>query len=724
MKLNHQESEVLTNSTRESKFTINASAQAFKILSSGIYEHKIAAIVRELSCNAYDAHVEAGNVDRPFKVVLPNALHPYFEIEDYGIGLDDEGVRTVYTSYFTSTKQNSNDSIGAFGLGSKTPFSYTNTFNIRSRKDGVERLYSAYLGSDHAPAVNLLSERETDEENGIKITVPVRDEHFSRFRHEAEFILSMFKVKPIVPDPTFDFIASDVADELETGKIVVKRIVGNASQLYTSRFYAVMGGVCYGIDWNTISSSLSDSHLNYLKKVVIGDMYSYGNSTSNVIFMQFEIGELEPAASRETLSMTPETELLVKERVEAAVDLLTQQDQQEAEDSGHPIRAIQFINQKYDMGDLVLPMFTYQDVKLNHYNLKWFTFFRRISQFTGFAKRNSRINAFAVRSLKDVIPQGDRQLRIVYVPKGSPSVGFVKYSKLYLDSLNSSDQIIVLKDPINDRVRKRFEQYIGIDVEWRSLDDLKDKYKPAQSITKPTYTKRQPVQDKPKKIEIYGKHLQWDPIENKLKNKGSGRVDCKATKVFYVNNMYNIDDMIYRGSLLIGENNIGTLRTVHITTILEAIGMNSPIVIMKRNGNNETKMKEHNIKSISVLIEQFKKEINVSPEEIAYQSMHNSFGVIGNLNIHKIYESSNPKVRIKGYENEVIPSDYLPILTTIFEKEVDQERSKIDRNTTTELAAQQLIEVYPLLDHVYNKQGVYECVKEYVSLIDSKPEDV
>lgn len=45
--------------TRE--FQIAANAQAFKILSSGLYSNKPRAIIREVCCNAWDAHVAAGN---------------------------------------------------------------------------------------------------------------------------------------------------------------------------------------------------------------------------------------------------------------------------------------------------------------------------------------------------------------------------------------------------------------------------------------------------------------------------------------------------------------------------------------------------------------------------------------------------------------------------------------------------------------------------------------
>jgi DNA topoisomerase VI subunit B len=107
-------------------FTIKASAKAFRILSDNIYKNKIAAIIRELSTNAVDSHFDAKQT-RPFEINLPDQLDPTFRIRDFGTGLAHDQVMHLYTTYFESTKDKSNDYNGTLGLGSKAPFSYTNT---------------------------------------------------------------------------------------------------------------------------------------------------------------------------------------------------------------------------------------------------------------------------------------------------------------------------------------------------------------------------------------------------------------------------------------------------------------------------------------------------------------------------------------------------------------------------------------------------------------------
>ena len=87
-------------------FAIKTSATAFAILSSGLYSNKYEAILRELGCNAYDSHVEAGIPEKPFTVHLPTRLNPIFSVRDYGVGLDQKQVMGLYTTYFESTKNN------------------------------------------------------------------------------------------------------------------------------------------------------------------------------------------------------------------------------------------------------------------------------------------------------------------------------------------------------------------------------------------------------------------------------------------------------------------------------------------------------------------------------------------------------------------------------------------------------------------------------------------
>ena len=85
-------------------FQIQFNAKMARILSDGLYSNKIQAIIRELSCNAIDSHVEAGCVDKPIEVHLPTVFEPWFYVRDFGVGLDHQQVLNIYTVYGASTK--------------------------------------------------------------------------------------------------------------------------------------------------------------------------------------------------------------------------------------------------------------------------------------------------------------------------------------------------------------------------------------------------------------------------------------------------------------------------------------------------------------------------------------------------------------------------------------------------------------------------------------------
>jgi len=108
------------------QFSIKMDARAFDILSASLYSDRLLAPIRELIANAYDASKEN------MLVTLPTALMPIFSVRDYGPGLSHEDALVLYTTYFESTKNNDNNSIGGFGLGSKSPFAYVDQFTVDS----------------------------------------------------------------------------------------------------------------------------------------------------------------------------------------------------------------------------------------------------------------------------------------------------------------------------------------------------------------------------------------------------------------------------------------------------------------------------------------------------------------------------------------------------------------------------------------------------------------
>ena len=204
MKMNDTKKEFETDieTGAVSHFVIKQNAHTFRILSDSIYSDKPLAVVRELSCNAWDSHIAAKKEDVPFHVHLPNSYEPYFSIKDFGVGLSDSDIMELYCTYGGTNKDKSNDFTGGFGLGSKSPFAYTDQFTVSSIFGGSKSVFNAFIGEDGSPQVMKTSETPSTEPNGLEVKVPVEPRDFNSFRSKAQDIYPRFPVLPLLDGVT------------------------------------------------------------------------------------------------------------------------------------------------------------------------------------------------------------------------------------------------------------------------------------------------------------------------------------------------------------------------------------------------------------------------------------------------------------------------------------------------------------------------------------------
>lgn len=298
----HQKVELHGVTQQSSGFSIAMNAKAFRVLSSTIYQNKIGSIVRELSANAIDAHKMAGTPEKEFVIHLPDAFEPYFSVKDYGTGIAPEAIQSVFTVYFNSTKDQSNDAIGAFGLGSKTPFSYTDQFTVTNIFGGQKYVYSAFVAEDGQPSIVLLAQEETQEHNGLEINMSVKREDYKTFAEEAKAQLRFLKVKPVVLNcPNFFINPVYTAEDVlaETDNFVLTKANG------LTEAYAIQGQIGYVIDLSQLTVNEETSFLVRLK--------AQGN-----IYMEFPIGSIGVTASREAIEYTKETKLAIEQCIKNA----------------------------------------------------------------------------------------------------------------------------------------------------------------------------------------------------------------------------------------------------------------------------------------------------------------------------------------------------------------------------------------------------------------------
>lgn len=278
-----------SNLGTETTFTIDFNAKMAKILSSNLYTDKIRAVIRELSCNAFDSQVAANKAEVPFEVHLPSAMEPWFSVRDFGTGLSHSQVMNLYTTYGSSSKTNSNDYVGALGLGSKSPFAYANAFDVCSIHDGVARNYAMFLNEEGLPSCAFLGETSSSNGNGVQVKLPVKSQDFEEFKSKAALVLSWFAVQPLV--------VGNRGFKFDEHKVLMQ---GQGWQLVDSwktnpQAVARMGCVIYPIKGSQVGK--------------------FSMMTEHPLVIDFAIGELDIAASREELSYDPVTVKVLETRL-------------------------------------------------------------------------------------------------------------------------------------------------------------------------------------------------------------------------------------------------------------------------------------------------------------------------------------------------------------------------------------------------------------------------
>lgn len=148
---------------------------------SKLYAYPIRTLVQEYICNGRDAMREAGTWGKlPIEITVPNSLDPVFKVRDYGVGISPDRMENIFVNYGSSTKRNTNTQTGGFGIGAKSAFSYTDSFTVTSFYNGVRYLYVAHLGDEGG--VNLITQNNTTQPNGVEISIGVKPKDIAEFR--------------------------------------------------------------------------------------------------------------------------------------------------------------------------------------------------------------------------------------------------------------------------------------------------------------------------------------------------------------------------------------------------------------------------------------------------------------------------------------------------------------------------------------------------------------
>jgi len=338
-----------------SKFTIAQNSKMFKILSDYLYSDKIMAVIRELSTNAYDAHIAAHNPN-PFLVKLPNYSDPNFTIRDYGTGLSQDDMEGLYKTIGASNKNDSNDFIGCLGLGSKSPFAYSKSFTSTSYFNRMKFVYVASLDEVGEPSLNLFHTEKTNEPNGLEISFAVKSCDYNEFTSKSKRIFHYFKNKPTI----LGGVCSSLSGHSYSTKNIILSGTGwricrmgqqstdfpSVSNNADSRVVAIMGNIAYPVEISKIisekkqtSDEIAKWNKVFGKNIDILGWERFLTMISGDIYLEldYDIGELDMEPSREGLQYTKdvinklkiktqhiftETQQMISDKIKGATCLL------------------------------------------------------------------------------------------------------------------------------------------------------------------------------------------------------------------------------------------------------------------------------------------------------------------------------------------------------------------------------------------------------------------
>ena len=350
-----------------SQFNIAQTSKMFKILSDSLYSDKVMAVIRELSTNAYDSHVSAGNRN-PFKVTLPTAANPIFSVRDYGTGLSQPDMENLYTTYGASNKNDSNDFVGCLGLGSKSPFAYTKSFTTTSYFDGKQYTYIAAIDDAGVPTLNLVNCIDTNEPNGLEISFAVKQYDFQEFSQKAIRIFHYFNMKPVIHggvhwDFTKEYSQRNVVIDGDGWRVcrlnndTIK--FPNHHHRIHSGVIALMGNIAYPVEVSHLigeeKAETPDHIAKWNRAFNKADIASWKAFVGEIINqglyleLDFGIGDLEMDVSREGLQYT---KAVVKSLREKTQDIFVELKKNFTDKIALAKTKIEAITTYYEMNDL------------------------------------------------------------------------------------------------------------------------------------------------------------------------------------------------------------------------------------------------------------------------------------------------------------------------------------------------------------------------------------
>lgn len=268
------------------------------LLTSNLYSKPFESFLRETIANAYDSHLEAGTDKNIILLFEGKNEYSYtVSIRDYGTGLSPERFNQIYRNIGGSTKRESNDYIGAFGIGRMSCLAVADTANITSYYNGKKYAYIMYKNGNSLN-IDKLSEVEGDYPNGLEVSIQVKKGSYYDW-DTAIYQLCLFDKLYIACKGECSWRLRNAAECFNNRKVKnYNNTFSTCNILYSHKLYYRVGNILYE----------ADSEHTYI-------------STKGLI-INIPIGTVDITPSRENLQYTEFTNKTLMEKSKEVMTVL------------------------------------------------------------------------------------------------------------------------------------------------------------------------------------------------------------------------------------------------------------------------------------------------------------------------------------------------------------------------------------------------------------------
>ena len=312
---------VYSGNVQENKVGIDKENIDFitSILTTNLYSKPLNSFLRETVSNSVDSHREAG-VKRPVAIILDCKNSSIdVHIRDFGTGISPERFDKIYRFIGSSTKRDSNNFIGGFGIGRFSVLSVTDCAILKSYYNGKLYTYSMYKNGVGIN-IDLVNTINTDEPNGLEVVAPIKLDNY--YNLKLENALMDIRYFPNIILEVLDSTDKKAGPYAYSGIKEINKVVLNFNQRKINNFnylkscnykeyyhtpFIILGNVAYSVDWDTVGYKPFRN-------------YTYGAA----IAVKIPVGEIQVTPNREGLQYTKKTIEAITKYADKALTEITE----------------------------------------------------------------------------------------------------------------------------------------------------------------------------------------------------------------------------------------------------------------------------------------------------------------------------------------------------------------------------------------------------------------